>query len=199
IGRNQVERGHKLQNGMILPLTTIGTLSPVGPFRFRRQPGAAPTLHNTGHHEDRTPTHGYALAIFQDPTLQTVFMARHASPEGMSAQKNEFRISKIRSIIASFDTRLAEVFQTFYERSVDFGGHPNPHSIMSAIQMPESPVDQSFTALALSTDKQVLLHAMKSAAQVGLTALFIFQHIFTPKFELLGIREEMDKLRSEHL
>jgi len=142
---------------------------------------------------------GYALAIFQDPALQTVFMVRHASAEGMSAQKRKFRIGKIRSIIASFDTRLAEVFQTFYERSVDFGGHPNPHGIMSAIQMPESPVDQSFTALALSTDKQVLLHAMKSAAQVGLTALFIFQHIFKPKFELLGIREEMDKLRSEHL
>ena len=65
--------------------------------------------------------------------------------------------------------------------------------------MPESPVDQSFTALALSADKQVLLHAMKSTAQVGLTALFIFQHIFKAKFELLGIREEMDKLRSEHL
>jgi hypothetical protein len=142
---------------------------------------------------------GYALAIFQDPTLETLFMARHASVEGMSAQKSKFRIGKIRSIIASFDTRLAEVFQTFYERSVDFGGHPNPHGIMSAIQMPESPVDQSFTALALSTDKQVLLHAMKSTAQVGLTALFIFQHIFKAKFELLGIREEMDKLRSEHL
>ena len=62
IGRNQVERGHKLQNGVILPLTTIGALSPVGPFRFRRQPGAAPILQNTGHHEDRTPTQGYEPA-----------------------------------------------------------------------------------------------------------------------------------------
>jgi len=40
---------------------------------------------------------------------------------------------------------------------------------------------------------------MKNVAQVGLTALFIFQHIFKAKFELLGIREEMDKLRSEDL
>src|SRR5262245_81799 len=37
---------------------------------------------------------GYALAIFQDPTLETVFMARHASAEGMSAQKSKFRIGK---------------------------------------------------------------------------------------------------------
>jgi hypothetical protein len=70
---------------------------------------------------------------------------------------------------------------------------------MSTIQMPKDPVDQSFTALALSTDQQVLRHAMKSVAQVGLTALFIFQHIFKAKFELLGIREEMDRLRLENL
>ena len=70
---------------------------------------------------------------------------------------------------------------------------------MSAFQMPESPIDQSFTALALSTNRQFLLFAMKNAAQVGLTALFIFQHIFRAKFELLGIREEMEKLRSENL
>jgi len=41
--------------------------------------------------------------------------------------------------------------------------------------------------------------AMKSTAQVGLTALFIFQHIFKAKFEPLGIREEIDRLRGENL
>jgi len=69
IGRNQVERGHKLQNGVILPLTTIGALSPVGPFRFRRQLCAAPTLHNTGQHDDHTPTHGY------EPTREAAMAA----------------------------------------------------------------------------------------------------------------------------
>jgi hypothetical protein len=142
---------------------------------------------------------GYALAMFKDPDLESIFMARHLSAEGMDQQKTRFRISEIRSVIASFDAKLAAVFQTFYERSIDFGGHPNPHATNSAIQMAEDPADRSFTALALSTDEQILLHAMKSVTQVGLTALFIFQHIFKAKFELLGIRAEMDKLRSENL
>ena len=142
---------------------------------------------------------GYALTIFQDPTRETLFMARLASAAGMSAYKSTFQVHKIRSIIASFDTKLVEKFQTFYKRSIDFGAHPNPAALMSTIQMPKDPVDQSFTALALSTDQQVLRHAMKSVAQVGLTALFIFQHIFKAKFELLGIREEMDRLRLENL
>jgi hypothetical protein len=84
----------------------------------------------------------------------------------MRAQKSNFQIGKIRSIIASFDTKLAEHFQTFYERSIDFGAHPNPLGIMSMTQMPESPVDQSVTGLvlsidALSTNRQLLLFAMK--------------------------------------
>jgi hypothetical protein len=40
---------------------------------------------------------------------------------------------------------------------------------------------------------------MKSVAQVGLMALFIFQHIFKAKFELLGINVEMNALRNENL
>jgi hypothetical protein len=59
--------------------------------------------------------------------------------------------------------------------------------------------DSTIFTWAMTTDIKVLLHAMKSAAQVGLTALFIFQHIFKAKFELLGIRAEMDALRQEHL
>jgi hypothetical protein len=39
---------------------------------------------------------------------------------------------------------------------------------------------------------------MKSVAQVGLTTLFIFQHIFKANFELLGINAEMNALRSEN-
>ena len=40
---------------------------------------------------------------------------------------------------------------------------------------------------------------MKSVAQVGLTALFIFRHLSHAKFELLGIRAEMDRLRLRNL
>jgi hypothetical protein len=142
---------------------------------------------------------GYALAIFAAPALEAVFMGRHVSAAGMKAQKEKFKISEIRKVIASFDKKLADVFQIFYERSIDFGGHPNPHGAMSTVEMPDDPVDKSFTTLALSTDDKVLLHAMKSVTQVGLTTLFIFQHIFKAKFELLGIRAEMDKLRKENL
>jgi hypothetical protein len=143
---------------------------------------------------------GYALAMFHDPSLESAFMSRHLSVREMQVQKQKFRISEIKNVIVVFDAKLAEVFTDLYERSIDFGGHPNPHAAMSAVEMPnDTALNRSFTAFALSTDEKVLRHAMKSVAQVGLAVLFIFQHLFKPKFELLGIRVEMDRLRRENL
>jgi hypothetical protein len=142
---------------------------------------------------------GYALAIFNDPSLELVFMNRHVSTTDMQAQKQKFRIIEVKKVVESFDPKLAELFQRFYERSIDFGGHPNPHATFSAMEMPSDNPTNSFSALAMVTDPMVLQHAMKSVAQVGLTALFIFQHIFKAKFELLGIRAEMDRLRHTNL
>src|SRR5262249_18449083 len=82
---------------------------------------------------------------------------------------------------------------------IDFGGHPNPHATMSAAQIGHEGSDNTIITYALSLEPKVLSHAMKSVAQIGLTALFIFQHIFKAKFELLGINAEMNALRNENL
>jgi hypothetical protein len=142
---------------------------------------------------------GYGLVIFNDPTLEAVFSSRHISATDMAAQKAAFRISEVKKVIESFDKKLADLFGIFYERAIDFGGHPNPHATFSTMSMPDPNPDNSLTMYAMVTDKTNLRHAMKSVAQVGLTALFIFQHIWKPKFELLGIRAEMNQLRQESL
>jgi hypothetical protein len=139
---------------------------------------------------------GYALAMFANPTLEEVFASRHIDDAGMKEQKEKFQIGAIRNVISGFDPKLAEVFHDLYNRAIDFGGHPNPHA---AFSMTELEPNNSIFTFAMTNESKVLLHAMKSTAQVGLTALFIFQHIFKAKFELLGIRARMDALRREHL
>jgi hypothetical protein len=71
---------------------------------------------------------GYALTIFNKPELEAVFTTRHVSAADMHAQKEAFRISEIRNVIESFDPQLAKIFNELYQRSIDFGGHPNPHN-----------------------------------------------------------------------
>jgi hypothetical protein len=147
---------------------------------------------------------GYALAIFADSAghgAQEIFLNRHANDAGMKAQKEEFKISNIREIISTFDPGLSIIFKALYDRTIDFGGHPNPLATLNAakFEKPQEHVSGGIAALALTVEDLPLRHAMKTTAQVGSTALYIFQHILKAKFELLGIRAEMDALRREHL
>ena len=137
---------------------------------------------------------GYALLMFEKPELQVVFMDRHQDEEAMKLNKQKFKISEVRSCIARFDVKLAENFDLFYQRTIDFGGHPNPHATNSATLLDEKDGSMGITSLAISADKNALVHALKSVAQVGLTILYIFQHIFKEKFELLGIKAAIANL-----
>jgi len=145
---------------------------------------------------------GYALAIFADPGIvdtpsrEELFVNRHADALSMKAQKEEFKIGKIVQTIIKFDQKLANVFQFLYQRSIDYGGHPNPNGMLTAMSIDkEDGKLSSITTLALTVEPLPLQFAMKSVTQVGLTSLNIFQQMFEAKFELLGVHAEMDALR----
>jgi len=138
---------------------------------------------------------GYGLVIFETPVLQNVFMNRHQSEAEMALQKNKFKIGEVRLTIGRFDQKLLENFDIFYQRTIDFGGHPNPHGTNSAILLDERGDETGITALAITADQTIITHALKTVGQVGLTILYIFQHIFKAKFEILGVRAEIDRLR----
>lgn len=149
---------------------------------------------------------GYALAIFADqhlagvPTREEVFVNRNVDDESLKAQKAEFQVSRIRAIILNYDQKLAENFKLLYDRSIEYGGHPNPYGVLTAMKM-ETKDDQltSITTLALTDDPTITMFAMQNVAQVGLTSLCIFQILCEAKFELLGIRAEMDALKRKGL
>jgi len=138
----------------------------------------------------------YSLAIFEQPSLEEVFINRHMSDADTSVMKAKFRISEVRDAVERHDPDLAKNFDLFYQRSIDFGGHPNPHGTFSAMAMHEEGGQTIITTWAMTGDEKALAHALKSTAQVGLTVLYIFQHTLKAKFELLGIRAEIEAIRN---
>jgi hypothetical protein len=138
---------------------------------------------------------GYCLMIYETPALQEVFLSRHIGNEEMSVQRKAFQIGPVRTSIGRNDAKLAEHFDLFYQRSIDFGAHPNPHATMSATVLDKT----GFTPVALTDDPEFINFALKSTAEVGLTALCVLQHVFKERFELLGIRQEIDTLKASCL
>jgi hypothetical protein len=123
-------------------------------------------------------------------------MGRHVGAAQMKAQKQAFAVASVREAIGRHDAKLATIFDDLYQRTIDFGGHPNPHGSFSAMVLDERGPETGLTAVALSNDATIIAHALKSTAQVGVTALHVLQHVFKAKFELLGIRQDLDALKS---
>ena len=117
----------------------------------------------------------------------------------MQAQRDAFTIGRVKVAVRRCDTTLADHFVDDYERSINFGGHPNPHAALSAIVPDERDGLNSLTVLAISSEPKIFEHALKCTALVGLTALCVLQHVFKEKFGLLGIRQEIDALKDSGL
>jgi hypothetical protein len=144
---------------------------------------------------------GYAFLMFADPRLEEVFLNRHANDASKKAQRGKFQIYTITKTIACFDQKLSKIFKDMYDRSIDFGGHPNPHGMIGSMDIDKDDEEQltGMSTFALAPNPRVIEFSMHKVAQVGLTALCIFRHIFGKKFELLGISAKMDALSNEGL
>lgn len=138
---------------------------------------------------------GYALVIKDTPTLEKVFLNRHVDDASKRKQKAQFTMTNTITVVGKYDVTHAAIFKTLYDRTIDFGAHPNPVGTLTTLKIEKHEGGGGTMGIdALTTAPELILHAMKTTAQVGLTALFVFQHSFKAKFEILGIRAEMDTL-----
>lgn len=144
---------------------------------------------------------GWALLIFADPRLEEVFVNRHVDDASKKAQRRQFEMTNVMAKIASFDQTLSDICKDLYGRCIDFGGHPNPHGMLGTMNI-DKDADLKMTGMstfALTVEPRIIEFSMHKAAQVGLTALYIFQHIFKENFEVSGVGTKMDALKESGL
>jgi hypothetical protein len=142
---------------------------------------------------------GYGLYIFRNPEAGFKWLNRHQSDADKRAMRNEFKAINIQAVVASAERRLGEVFQELYERSIDFGGHPNVMGVSGNMSAKDEGDRVQLSHHYLHANDTGFYMALKSTAQVGATSLHIFQHVFTARFQILGVRETLAKLRTKDI
>ena len=140
-------------------------------------------------------TAGYALHIHRNPGADEIWLRRHDDAASMKAAKSEFKIANVRKSIRAANRVGDDVFQMLYERSIDFGGHPNERAITGSMALVEEESRSNYQLLLLQRDGVPLDHALKSAAQAGVCALDILGDVFPARYELLGVREKLPTLK----
>jgi hypothetical protein len=124
---------------------------------------------------------GYAHLIAPNSELAEIWFRRDESELSRRAVRQAFTQTAVRESIASRDGRLAEIYQSLYERSIDFGAHPNEKAVTMNLHK-ESMNTGMIRMSTLPGDGLALDHALRTCAQAGICALKIFQLIFPNQF-----------------
>ena len=110
---------------------------------------------------------GYCLTIFETPALEECVPKPPHWYRRNEGTKESFQDWPRPNSIGQNDTKLANIFDLLYQRSIDFGGHPNPHASRRRglgrtwhRDQHDGPRDQQ--------RPDDIAHALKSTAQVGL-------------------------------
>ena len=138
---------------------------------------------------------GYAILINRKPELEEVWQNRHESGAARNKVPRKFKVSNIKETIASSNPGLNGIFCTLYDRTIDFGAHPNELSVTGGLTIEKKENQTDLNLIYLHSDGLVLDHSLRTLAQVGVCVLLIFQEIFREQFELLGVSSELLKLR----
>lgn len=137
----------------------------------------------------------YCLHIYEHDSLGEVWLRRHDDKASLKASRNEFSHSKVMTTLRNNDPKLCATIQSLYERTIDFGGHPNERSITSSMVTETSETEVGVKQFYLHGDSLYLEHGLKSSAQIGLGGLYILRHVFRERFNVLDITSGLDQLR----
>ena len=137
----------------------------------------------------------YALHINKNPRLAAIWLQRHDDDASLRAVRNEFQHAKVIGTLQRTDPKLYEAIALLYERTIDSGAHPNERAITGSTKIGDCAKSKEYLQIYLHGDGLALELALKTTAQCGLGGLLVFECIYPERFALLGMTEELHRLR----
>ena len=139
----------------------------------------------------------YAVRIDERPSLSQVWWGRHREEQEIKDIRREFSGPKLFESIKARKSDLAVAFDALYQRTIDFGAHPNERSVTANLRSEKLDASTArYSMIHLHGDNSLMLdQGLKTAAQVGLCALMLFETIWPAKFEASGTRTTLSQLK----
>jgi len=107
---------------------------------------------------------GYGLHLNINPLLGETWLKRHDDAAALRAMRKAFQAGEVEKSISTTDTELARVYKELYERTIDFGGHPNLRGVLSNIMWNEAENKRELQQIYLHANETTVLHALKTTA-----------------------------------
>ena len=131
----------------------------------------------------------YGYYIKENPKLGNIWVERHQSKEAKILVRKNFRFVDIFNFLITREPKVGPFIKDMYEKSIDFGAHPNVHSIGCNLQYIE---DERKTVMDIFNNDDYLLECCLLAnVRFGLGCLSLFRLIYPKQLRNHGVPEEL--------
>jgi hypothetical protein len=137
---------------------------------------------------------GYACLLNENPDLAMVWWDRDIDEKSLKEARKQFTGGMVAKAVAKVDPRLGEIYEMLYDRTIQFGGHPNEKTVTQSIRLDIKPEQTVIEQVYLQGDGTILDHWIHTANQIGICVLKIFEHVHHQRFEKLNVKSRIETL-----
>jgi len=137
----------------------------------------------------------YGFYFYKHPESFEIWLRRNEDEQSLKKAKAMFSFNKVLSNLEKTDKAISRIAIKLYERTIDYGAHPNEKSITSIASFKKSISGTQIEVNFLSSNHTAIVFTAKSISQVGLLSLNIFQRVFAERFKILGLDEDLPLLQ----
>lgn len=137
----------------------------------------------------------YGLFLHENPGLRLVWLRRHEDNASRRRVREEFRIGPILDLLEAKDATTGRAARYLYERTIDYGAHPNEMALLSVLRQSNNTDSVRFDVNYLSDASTPALGlCLKTNAQIGVCGLRIFRLVIPERFTILGLPDELEEV-----
>ena len=139
----------------------------------------------------------YALHISQNPKYGEVWVKRHDSKANLEECRKKFEQAKLKLSLSSTNLELEKMYKLLYQRTIDFGAHPNVRAVTGNMKITNTDDAQFYETIYLHKDGLEMDHALKTSCEVALFCLEISSYLFQAKFNEPQIFRNFEKAKAD--
>ena len=132
----------------------------------------------------------YAHHVSTSEERAYIWLNRQDNEAARKRCSNEFTPRVMFPILRERDKGLGDIVGELYDRTIDYGAHPNAAGVLTTMEHTEKDGDQEFSFAYFSGEQVPLRFVMKLWCQIGLSCLDLLSYVLPTRFsELKTIRK----------
>ena len=138
----------------------------------------------------------YALHISKYPKYGEVWVRRHDSKAQFDESRSKFEQHKLKLTLSNTNPELERIYKFLYQRTIDFGAHPNVRAVTGNMKMSTTVDAQYYETIYLHKDGLAMDHALKTSCEIALLCIEILPYLFQSRCKEINLDIRLQGLKS---